>query len=473
MRSSFYRQLTLTVGMILLSFVVLGCSFTSLFYNYMLREEKSSLSTNASAVAAFVSAQPELSDAMDWDLQLAVSYGANVSDTEVLLTDTGGVTVFCSCGEFFCDHIDKQIDPAFLQKLGEDGYVYAAGVLEGIYAERRYIYALPVRSAGEGSLLGYVVVSTATKDMSDMMNRIIGLFLITALVVLLIAVVATVLLTRRQTETLRELSQAAKQFAHGDFSARINPEGAGEEVAELATAFNNMAGSLARAESLRQEFISNVSHELKTPMTTIAGFMDGMLDGTIPPEKHAYYMRTVSDEVKRLSRLVRSMLDISRMKSTGEELKKSRFDVTEALGRTLLTFEQKIEEKQLDVQVNMPDKAVWVMANEDAITQVIYNLIDNGVKFAEPESPFLLTVTASGGKALVSVANTGPTIPPEELPLVFDRFHKSDKSRSRDKDGVGLGLYIVKTILGSHGEDITVTSRDGVTTFTFTLTLTK
>ena len=321
--------------------------------------------------------------------------------------------------------------------------------------------------------MGYVVVSRATEDMSDMMNRIVGLFLITALIVLLVAVAATVLLTRRQTETLRDLSRAARQFAHGDFSARINPDGAGEEVAELAVAFNNMADSLDRSEALRQEFISNVSHELKTPMTTIAGFMDGMLDGTIPPEEHAYYMQTVSDEVKRLSRLVRSMLDISRMKSTGEELRKSRFDVTETLGRTLLTFEQKIEEKRLDVQVDMPDRAVWVMANEDAITQVLYNLIDNGVKFAEPDSPFRLTVTTAGGKAVISVADTGPTIPPEELPLVFDRFHKSDKSRSMDKTGVGLGLYIVKTILGSHGEDISVTSRDGVTTFTFTLTLTK
>ena len=208
-------------------------------------------------------------------------------------------------------------------------------------------------------------------------------------------------------------------------------------------------------------------------MTTIAGFIDGILDGTIPPERQSHYLRIVSDEVKRLNRMVRSMLDISRLKSTGAEIQKARFDVTETLGRTLLTFEQKIEEKQLDVQVNMPDREVWVMANQDAITQVIYNLIDNGVKFAEPGTPFLLTVATSGGKALVSVADTGPTIPPEELPMVFDRFHKSDKSRSLDKDGVGLGLYIVKTILGSHGEDITVTSRNGVTTFTFTLELTK
>ena len=471
MRSTFFRQMTLTAGMLLLSFLVLGFSFTSLFYNYMIREERSALSTNASAVAAFVSAQSTLE--LDWNTQLALSYGANVSDTEVVLCDTDGVIAFCSCGEFYCDHVGKRLDADFIRNVSTDGYVYESGVLEGVYEETRYLYALPVRSAGEGSLTGYVVVSTQTQDMSEMMERIILLFLLTAVVVLLVAMVAAALLTRRQTETLRELSMAAKQFAHGDFSARIDPEGAGEEVTELAIAFNNMATSLEQSESRRQAFISNVSHELKTPMTTIAGFMDGMLDGTIPPERYAYYMKTVSDEVKRLNRMVRSMLDISRIQATGEEIQKSRFDVTETLGRTLLTFEQKIEAKNLDVQVDMPDRAVYVMANEDAITQVLYNLIDNGVKFAQDGTPFLLTVTTYGGKALVSVADTGPTIPPEELPLVFDRFHKSDKSRSQDTSGVGLGLYIVKTILGSHGEDITVTSRDDVTTFTFTLELTK
>ena len=473
MRSSFHRQLTLTAGMIVLSFLLLGCSFTSLFYNYMIRRERAALSTNASAVAAFVSAQSSLEDRLEWDTQLALSYGANVSDTEVILCDTAGTIVFCSCGDFYCEHVGKSLGSDMLQSLSAEGYVYETAVLTGVYEEERYIYALPVRSAGEGSLLGYVAVSTETGDMSDMMRRIVSLFLITAAVVLLITVLATAFITRRQTETLQALSKAARQFAHGDFSTRIDPEGAGEEVAELAIAFNNMAGSLEKSESLRQEFISNVSHELKTPMTTIAGFMDGMLDGTIPPEKYSYYMKTVSDEVKRLNRMVRSMLDISRLKATGEEIGKSRFDVNETLGRTLLTFEQKIEEKHLDVQVNMPDREVFVLANEDAITQVIYNLIDNGVKFAQEGSPFLLTVTTYGGKALISVADTGPTIPASELPLVFDRFHKSDKSRSQDKDGVGLGLYIVKTILGSHGEDISVTSRDGVTTFTFTLELTK
>lgn len=472
MRTTFSRQLGLTAGMLLLSFLLLGCSFTSLFYNHMLKEEMSALSTNAQAVSEYLSTENSLSNVYDWDLRLSIAYGANVSDTDVLISDATGKITICSCEHLSCQHLGKYIPSGLLHNIDTSGSFYTAEGLEDIYDEERYLYGMPIYGT-EDQLLGYALVSRETEDISDMMEKILGLFMITAIVILLIATMTSAIIARKQTGTLRQLSQAARQFAHGDFSARIDPQGADEEVAELAIAFNNMATELAKSEARRQEFISNVSHELKTPMTTIAGFMDGMLDGTIPREKHSYYMQSVSNEVKRLSRMVRSMLDISRLQATGEEIQKSRFDVTEALGRTLLTFEQKIEEKNLDVQVDMPEKAVYVMANEDSITQVIYNLIDNGVKFADEGTPFLLTVSLSGSKALVSVADHGQTIPPEELSMVFDRFHKSDKSRSKDTSGVGLGLYIVKTILGSHGEDITVESHDGLTSFTFTLSLTK
>ena len=239
---------------------------------------------------------------------------------------------------------------------------------------------------------------------------------------------------------------------------------------ELAAAFNNMATSLEKSEIQRREFVANVSHELKTPMTTIAGYIDGMLDGTIPPEQHAKYMTRVSDEVRRLSRLVRSMLEISKIQDQGiPESRKQRFDICESMGRVLLTFEQKINVKHLNVEVQMPDNGIGVWAEEDSITQVIYNLIDNAVKFCEEGGSLYLQAESDGSKATVSVANTGQTIPEEELPLVFDRFHKTDKSRSMDRDGVGLGLYIVRTIVVTHGEDISVTSRDGVTRFSFTL----
>ena len=288
------------------------------------------------------------------------------------------------------------------------------------------------------------------------------------------AVVVITVMARRQSSPLRDMARAASDFGHGRFDARVSVDSASPlEVQELALAFNNMASSLQKSEYQRQEFVANVSHELKTPMTTIAGYVDGMLDGTIPPEKHAHYMQMVSGETKRLSRLVRSMLEISRMQDQEtippEQL--SRFDVCECVGQVLFTFEQKIVTKALEVDVSFPEHSLYTQADNDAITQVVYNLLDNAVKFCPEQGMLNVTIREGGGKIYVSVGNDGKTIPPEELPLLFDRFHKTDKSRTENRDGWGLGLYIVKNIIGLHGENISVTSHNGRTEFTFTLPL--
>jgi signal transduction histidine kinase len=254
----------------------------------------------------------------------------------------------------------------------------------------------------------------------------------------------------------------------------VEDEGRCDELGELTASFNAMAESLEKSEEKRREFIANVSHELKTPMTTIAGFADGLLDGTIPPENQEKYLSTISAETKRLSRLVRRMLELSRLQAAErEDLQRMTFDISEVLRRTLLNFADKINARGLDVDARVPEERIDVLGDEDAVTQVVYNLLDNAVKFSRAGSVLGLSLWKQGSKAYVSVKNTGDTIPEAEIPLLFDRFHKTDRSRSRDRDGVGLGLYIVKTILNNHGEDIAVTSREGVTEFVFTLTLQK
>ena len=266
-----------------------------------------------------------------------------------------------------------------------------------------------------------------------------------------------------------QINATARRIAAGSYGVQI-PGQYDDEIGELAASFNNMADSLAETERQRSDFIANISHELKTPMTTIGGYIDGMLDGTIPPEKQQHYMQIVSGEVRRLSRLVRNMLDIAKLQAMGvEESRKTRFDLGEELSDVLITFEQKIYNKHLDVRVDLPDKPVWTRAERDSITQVIYNLIDNAIKFCPDGGRLALRVQVDGGKARVSVENTGPTIDKDELPLLFDRFHKADKSRSADREGWGLGLYIAKTIVGAHGGDIWATSENGVTQFNFTL----
>jgi signal transduction histidine kinase len=306
------------------------------------------------------------------------------------------------------------------------------------------------------------------------LERISEIFVFVSVLTVIAAAVVMIIFARRQTAPLREMAKTASAFGHGDLTARVSTDGNNsEEVEELARAFNNMASSLQKSEYRRQEFVANVSHELKTPMTTISGYVDGILDGTIPEEKSRQYLTLVSDETKRLSRLVRSMLDISRLQDQGgvSEEQKSRFDVQECAGQVLISFEQKINGKHLDVDVEMPEHPVFTYANQDAITQVIYNLVDNAVKFCPEGGTLALFVREGKDKVYVGVTNDGETIPPEQLPLVFDRFHKTDKSRSRNRDSWGLGLYIVRTIVDSHGENISVTSREGKTTFTFTLPL--
>ncbi|MBE6964198.1 MAG: GHKL domain-containing protein, partial [Ruminococcaceae bacterium] len=219
------------------------------------------------------------------------------------------------------------------------------------------------------------------------------------------------------------------------------------------------------------EFIANISHELKTPMTTIAGYTDGILDGTIPPENERQYLQIISDESRRLSRMVRRMLDVSQLQAIDPMRAHSRFDICESVRRVLISLEKRITDRDLDVEADIPELPIRVLGDNDLITQVIYNLLENAVKFAREGSTLYLGVSAIDGKARVVVQNHGDTIPPEELPLLFERFHKSDKSRSEDKDGVGLGLYIVKTILEQHRERIDVTSEDGVTTFSFSLAM--
>jgi signal transduction histidine kinase len=206
-------------------------------------------------------------------------------------------------------------------------------------------------------------------------------------------------------------------------------------------------------------------------MTTITGYADGILDGTIPPENAKQYLTIISDESRRLSRLVRRMLDISRLQSADMLREKRPFDLCESSRRVLISMERKIIDRGLDVEADIPEEPIMVLGDNDLITQVIYNLLENAAKFATPGSDLYLGLAVKGEKAEVCIRNAGPTIAPEELPKLFERFHKADKARSEDKDGVGLGLYIVKTVLDQHHEQIRVTSEFGLTTFTFTMAL--
>ena len=474
MRTSFSRAFAMVAVMLLVILLVIGVSFRLLAEDYLTENAVEALKSDAAAIIRIAQAAYIDGSFSNHDFVVSFSVASEVSGSDAVIFDAEGELLMCSASPLGCEHQGMPLGESYLQRIIDEGCTVDKCVLTGLYDDVRYVVAMPISDSESGKFIGAVLVSSPVKSTRITVERISEIFVFISVLVVLLGVVLMTLFARKQSTPLKDLADAARAFGHGELTARVKTDSnQPQEIEELALAFNNMASSLQKSEYQRQEFVANVSHELKTPMTTIAGYVDGILDGTIPPERQRQCLQVVSDETKRLNRLVRSMLDISRLQDQGgiPEEQMIHFDLCECAGRVLITFEQKITDKKLDVQVDIPEHPVNTIANQDYITQVIYNLVDNAVKFCPEGGVLELKIQEGRGKAYVSVANDGPTIPPEELPLVFDRFHKIDKSRTQNRDSWGLGLYIVKTIVCSHGEDISVTSRDGRTTFTFTMPL--
>ena len=474
MKSTFSRvfyTITVTLLVILIS---IGISFRFLAKDYLTEIAVNNLTQDANVIVRLAQAAYNDSALNSHDFVVALSVTAEVSGHDAVIFDADGILVLCSRAPLGCAHQGMSLGNEYLQVVKQKGTHVDTCVLQGLYDDPRHMVTMPIPHPEKNAIIGFVLVSSPVTGTGVVLERISELFLTVSLIAILISVVLMTLFARKQSSPLKDMANAARSFGHGDLTARVQTDGSNsQEIEELALAFNNMAAELQKSEYQRQEFVANVSHELKTPMTTIAGYVDGILDGTIPPDRQKAYLQVVSEETKRLNRLVRSMLDVSRLQSQGgipEEMK-IHFDLCEAMGGVLISFEQKILEKELDVQVTMPEHPVYTIAHRDHITQVLYNLVDNAVKFCPNGGVLELKILEGSKKAYLSVSNDGPTIPQEELPLVFDRFHKIDKSRSQNRDSWGLGLYIVKTIVCSHGEDISVSSKDDKTTFTFTMPL--
>ena len=473
MKTTFSRTFSTTIMILLFALILVGTSFQALVEDYLTESAVAELQQNSSAIANLASAYCSEGSLLNRDFMVNLDVASRVSGADTIIFNADGRVLLCSDVLTGCSHQGLRLSEQYLAKVIENGGDIATGTVPQLYNEPRFVVSSLIQDYTTGQVLGIVVVSRPTYDTSVIMSKISNIFMMVSLLVMAVCFVVMLITVKRQSDPLKQMARVARSFGHGDLDARVRlSDSYPEEVEDLALAFNNMAQELQKSEYQRKEFVANVSHELKTPMTTISGYIDGILDGTIPADRSRHYLQIVSDETKRLSRLVRSMLDISRLQQDSiPEDKKVHFDMEEILGQVLITFEKKITDKKLDVAVDMPEHPVFTYASQDMVTQVVYNLIDNAVKFC-PEGGILgLTIKEGGNKIYISVSNEGETIPPEELPLVFDRFHKTDKSRSQNRDGWGLGLYIVKTIVCSHGENISVSSRDGKTEFTFTMPL--
>ena len=349
------------------------------------------------------------------------------------------------------------VAPDVVRRTMTEGSYFVKGTLGGLYDGERYISAQPIYYNSGSNIMGIVFVTSDANDINGFTDMVLKIFVLSAIAALAISFLAIGVFSYNLVKPLKQMSQAAKQFGKGDFSIRVS-ESSNDEIGELGVAFNNMAESLSSSEHIRKSFIANVSHELKTPMTTISGFIDGILDGTIPPDRQQYYLNIVSEEIKRLSRLVKSMLDLSRLDSGELKLNYQTFDLLSTLVTIIITFEQEIDKKNIEIRGLDLISEKQVYGDKDLIYQVVYNLVENAVKFTNEGGYIAFNITESLERFDFTIQNSGTGIQKSEIGLVFDRFYKTDKSRSKDKKGLGLGLYLVRSIIRMHGGDITADS---------------
>ena len=483
-KSVFTKYITVFALILLMSFLVLTSILTSLVNTYNRDVKMNAMSDAAYSVSVFLLYDYEHAEEMSFEEYLYTQgsrvmpvmdlLSTNVDDMILWFVDSRGQVVFTGGSvpeEVPADKAEngRYILPATIrERLADVGMISEQGRLDGFFRMDHCTYGIALKSP-EGEFLGAVIASTDSKGMSELLEAMNKTVLMSTLWIILAALVAVYFITERLVSPLRSMSRAAKSFAGGHFDARVPVVGS-DEIAELAEAFNHMAENLVKIDEMQRSFIANVSHDLRTPMTTISGFIDGILSGAIPEEKREYYLGVVSAEVRRLSRLVSALLDISRMQAGERKFTMAPFDVCELARQILISFEQKIEDRTLDVSFECDEDRMEVVADRDAIHQVLYNICDNAIKFSCEGGRYEIRITEKEKKICVSVFNEGVGIPEADVSRIFDRFYKSDKSRGLDKSGVGLGMYISRTIIEAHEERIWAESEYGKwCRFTFTL----
>ncbi len=419
MKTMYKRQLTAMVAVIALSFFMLGGAFALLSYRYIIEEKREAMQRNASDIADL--ATNYVSSVWGGNIRNdafagAIGVVAKASDSYVIVADCRGEIIYATDGYKLYTYENTLVPESMLNHLQKKGQFTGMTTLGGIFPETRYMAALPyeLETAGISIPQGYVLVSADTSSVSEMWRSTATIFFFTAVVVMMIACVASSVTTAYLSRPLNEMAEAVRKFGQGDFDVRLKGyENRQDEFGTLAESFNSMANSLAQVENQRSEFIANVSHELKTPMTTIAGFAEGILDGTIPPEREKESLEIIVAETRRLSRLVRRMLDLSRLKALTENITaQEQFDLIEVISRVLISLEGKITERKLDVDVNLPEDRLMVWGDPDAVTQVCYNLVDNAAKFAAQGTVISVGITKKDGKAYTTIGNLGATHSP-------------------------------------------------------------
>ncbi|ADQ04792.1 integral membrane sensor signal transduction histidine kinase [Caldicellulosiruptor owensensis OL] len=466
MKSIYFKFVIIYAIIIAVGFLIFGTVLNNLTENYFISQKQTQLVREAEKIATGL-ALWYITGFLEQDrLRFEIRFLRDYLNASILLINKNANVILNSDEQVYIDDLN-------LRKIRDKvfgGEIAVKKLLIGDIIKREYLvigYPVVINNHVVSGLL--LITSTdEIRQTLKMYNRII--WLITLFEVLVVLII-TYALTQRIITPIKKLAQASRKIAEGDFSQKIPiSNNSDDEISELVSSFNYMTEKLENLETMRKSFISNVSHELRSPLTSIRGFVEGILDKTIPDEKRDFYLTLVKEEVIKLNNLINQLLELSRLEWGKINLNLSEFKIYSVIAEELIKFEKRIEEKNIDIDVQVDEELV-VKADRDLISRVIHNLLDNAIKYNKVGGKIYIYSEVANGKAYITIQDTGVGIPEKLQKLIWERFYKVDESRSLE-NGVGLGLSIVKEIIKLHKQNIWVESEEGIgSKFIFTLDL--
>jgi len=469
-KNSLFSKMVITYTIIIsISFTIIAAFLSFWFQDYFVKSKKEQLINQITIIERF--ANEYIEGTMPYEeLNGSIRLISGYINDDILLLDKNGY-VYAVSSNKFKPFVGSQLFVDELEALSKGNYFENVSSYGDVFKEKSYVLGEPIKSAN-GSFNGAVIINISMTSLDKSLSNVYQIIWVSAVLAIISSCIVIYYFSQKIIiNPLTQISVVARKISTGDVDKRVKIK-SDDEMGEFAEAFNLMADSLEMVEKNRREFLSNVSHELRSPITSIKGFIGGILDGVIPVDKEKYYLAIAYEEIQRLTRLINELLDLSAVESGKFKLNMKPLDVNEVVRLCILRNEARIKDKKLNVEVFLEEHELIALADEDKLMQVLTNLLDNAIKYADEGGLVTMSCGSKGKKAYVSIFNEGPLIPEEDIKHIWDRFYKGDKSRTQ-KVSTGLGLSIVKKIISLHDEEIWIENKSNGVMFTFTLTLSK
>lgn len=445
----------------ILGFAAIGTFSGKLMYEHMVEEQTQAMYDEANLIASTYSSV-YLGEKQDRQAVYPQLHAvAEFLGGEIWIVNRQGVVIIDSTQAARAGREIEGFDPTAMGTRP-----YCIGDYFGQFSYDVVSVCAPI--TGNYNTYGYVVVHMPASAIEDASSRALDVVYISAAVIFVLSLIILIIFTMTVYIPLKKIALGANEYATGNLEYQIDVE-SNDEMGYLAGTLNYMSDEINKMEEYQKTFIANVSHDFRSPLTSIKGYLEAILDGTIPPEMHEKYLNRVLSETERLTKLTQGLLTLNTLDSKGY-LSRSNFDINRVIKDTAASFEGICDKKDINFDLTFADNIQMVSADLGKIQQVLYNLIDNAIKFSHNGSTIFIQTSVRHEKVFVSVKDTGIGIPKDSVKKIWERFYKSDLSRGKDKRGTGLGLAIVKEIIQAHGENIDVISTEGVgTEFVFSL----